>query len=280
MSFAVTVDPTNPGQFFACCGLLELADRLWPGAEGWFEVGRFHVHCDGSLADLVAKLSQARIESSLSPDERKRLATYLSVSEKTLTPTRLEEKFRLKEMWKYERLCVSAPFGVWVDWWRDPYGDRVDPKTWAAKQMVAAMAEGMLAVVRARASVTPPDAENVFPFTDTDTLPFNFDSDLSGQGAARDTGFSADTLGLRSQCRPLLELLALIGLQRVRPYPLPDDTFRFCLWAMPLPPTIAAAAGSGLLGLPGDQPYQFSLFSRTKYMKAFRPATPMRGARE
>ena len=33
----ITVDPTNPGQFFACCGLLELADRLWPGAEGWFE---------------------------------------------------------------------------------------------------------------------------------------------------------------------------------------------------------------------------------------------------
>ncbi|TWW08183.1 hypothetical protein E3A20_26890, partial [Planctomyces bekefii] len=27
-SFWVNVDPTNPGQFFACCGLLELADRL------------------------------------------------------------------------------------------------------------------------------------------------------------------------------------------------------------------------------------------------------------
>ena len=35
----IVVDPTNPGQYFACCGLLELADRLWPGgAEGWFEV--------------------------------------------------------------------------------------------------------------------------------------------------------------------------------------------------------------------------------------------------
>ena len=33
----VRVDPTNPGQFFACCGLLELADRLWNGAEGWFD---------------------------------------------------------------------------------------------------------------------------------------------------------------------------------------------------------------------------------------------------
>ena len=38
-SIRVKVDPTNPGQFFACCGLLELADRLWPGAEGWFGVG-------------------------------------------------------------------------------------------------------------------------------------------------------------------------------------------------------------------------------------------------
>ncbi len=39
----VNVDPTNPGQFFACCGLLELADRLWPGAEGWFEKGEFRL---------------------------------------------------------------------------------------------------------------------------------------------------------------------------------------------------------------------------------------------
>ena len=31
MSIRIAVDPTNPGQFFACCGLLELADRLWSG---------------------------------------------------------------------------------------------------------------------------------------------------------------------------------------------------------------------------------------------------------
>ena len=35
----IPVDLTNPGQFFACCGLLELADRLWPGTEGWFDEG-------------------------------------------------------------------------------------------------------------------------------------------------------------------------------------------------------------------------------------------------
>jgi CRISPR-associated protein Csb3 len=32
----MNADVTNPGQFFACCGLLELAHRLWPGTEAWF----------------------------------------------------------------------------------------------------------------------------------------------------------------------------------------------------------------------------------------------------
>jgi hypothetical protein len=61
MSFSVNVDPTNPGQFFACCGLLELADRLWPGAEGWFAAGdrKFHIASRGDLAELVGALSTA-----------------------------------------------------------------------------------------------------------------------------------------------------------------------------------------------------------------------------
>ena len=35
-SIRVKVDVTNPGQFFACCGLLELADRLWKINEKWW----------------------------------------------------------------------------------------------------------------------------------------------------------------------------------------------------------------------------------------------------
>ena len=34
---AVQVDVTNPGHFFACCGLLELAHRKWSGVQGWFQ---------------------------------------------------------------------------------------------------------------------------------------------------------------------------------------------------------------------------------------------------
>jgi len=41
----IRVDPTNPGQFFACCGLLELADRLWPSAEATTKTGIARFAC-------------------------------------------------------------------------------------------------------------------------------------------------------------------------------------------------------------------------------------------
>ena len=66
MSIRITVDPTNPGQFFACCGLLELADRLWRGAEGGFESENtsFVVSSpisSGGFAGLIDKLSEVGV---------------------------------------------------------------------------------------------------------------------------------------------------------------------------------------------------------------------------
>src|SRR5216683_7363249 len=58
----VQVDPTNPGQFFACCGLLELAERLWPGAEGWFEGRQFCIECEGTLTALLDCLLSVPLE--------------------------------------------------------------------------------------------------------------------------------------------------------------------------------------------------------------------------
>lgn len=58
-SISIPVDLSNPGQFFACCGLFELADRLWPGTEGWFEPREQHSSLwipaspSAGLADLL-----------------------------------------------------------------------------------------------------------------------------------------------------------------------------------------------------------------------------------
>src|SRR3989304_4826340 len=107
-----------------------------------------------------------------------------------------------------------------------------------------------------------------------DSLPFNFDSDLCRTGAARDAGFSADALGLKSSYRPLLELLAFIAFQRFWPAE-KGERFTYSAWSVPLGPAVAAAVVSSGVCLSASTCYGFSLFNRTKYMKAFLPATPL-----
>jgi CRISPR-associated protein Csx14 len=60
---SVNVDVRNPGQFFACCGLLEVSSRIWPDSEGWFGVtGRRATYCiatgsghNDPLAEIVRR---------------------------------------------------------------------------------------------------------------------------------------------------------------------------------------------------------------------------------
>src|SRR3954465_14864073 len=63
-TITLNVDASNPGQYFACCGLLELADRLWPGAEGWFADAdrQFHLVGTKSLAELVGAIADADVK--------------------------------------------------------------------------------------------------------------------------------------------------------------------------------------------------------------------------
>jgi len=279
-SIEIPVDLTNPGQFFACCGLLELADRLWRGAEAWFSEDRhsFCISCDGSLEALLIELSRSTIQSSLSTLELKRLGTLLSAEKSKLTPQSLAEKSRLQEKWKLERLYVSEPFSLWLDWWRDGNGERTELKTWAAKQLVADMAIQMLSVVRIQVNDFDTEAPNVFMSTKHNSLPFYFDSDLCRTGTARDAGFSADTLGLNPNYRPLLELLAFFGFQRFHPATtLGPDRFAYATWCLPLSPMIAAVVAANLVSPLVFERFSFELFARTKYMKAFLPAQPFSG---
>ena len=65
----VNVDPTNPGQFFACCGLLELADRLAPGTEGWFAKDRFELRCDRHFGEVLGVLQKSSVTNTMSAAE-------------------------------------------------------------------------------------------------------------------------------------------------------------------------------------------------------------------
>jgi hypothetical protein len=102
------VDVTNPGHFFACCGLLELAHRLWRrgGVEGWFADARF------SLA--------RRDGQSISIDEMVNAA----VTCRALTVP-LDDP-------KTDPIELGDPVGLRLDWWRRRDGSTNLFKTWAA----------------------------------------------------------------------------------------------------------------------------------------------------
>ena len=58
-TITLDVDLTNPGQFLACCGLLELASRLNPDARGHFENAAFHV--TGAALDLLERFIRCNV---------------------------------------------------------------------------------------------------------------------------------------------------------------------------------------------------------------------------
>ncbi len=80
-TITVPVDLANPGQFFACCGLLELADRLWSGAEGWFESDAFFIRTTGgSLDAITAALRACTLANTMTLEQSERLDTLSAMS--------------------------------------------------------------------------------------------------------------------------------------------------------------------------------------------------------
>ena len=289
MSFAVRVDPTNPGQFFACCGLLELADRLWSGAEGWFafDTMAFHLRPESATGEataerLVAELAACRLTNTMTEAEVRRLGELsgMKAKDREKVAGLEDEKKELESARRGAPIVLADPFRVRVDWFLDDRagGDRY--KTWAGQQSVIDIATAMHEAVRDHYADIPPDRWLGHSVVNP-SLPFNFDSNLSTQSSALDVGFSFDplkgVLDTKSRVRPLLELAAFVGLQRFRPVAVPgENKYRFWIWAIPLPPQAAYPAACGASSSPGARGYEFRLLYRTKYLKSFLPAQPTR----
>jgi CRISPR-associated protein Csb3 len=282
-SIRIAVTPTNPGQFFACCGLLELADRKWAGAEGWFGEGEFSIACDGELSSLLDELNRCRITNTMSEAEhaRFRQISAMSVKDRRSEPGVEEEGKDLEKLLRESPIVLHEPFALTIDWFTDSYSGGSRFKTWAGRQSVLDIATSM------KDALQSPEWRNAecLQFTVTECgLPFNFDSDLGGQGGALDVGFSFDQLAgssltrIGSVARPALELLAFVGLQRFRPQELKgENRFIYSAWNRPLPIQVAMPAACGALPVAGANQYEFRLLYRTKYLKSFLPAIPFTG---
>lgn len=291
-SLAVKVDATNPGQFFACCGLLELAHRLWPGAEGWFELqsgkGQFFVrssvHVKHEDSELLNALRDCPIEGL--SDEEKLERARLEKNKKSLSKQEEERRKALGESARAGALTIGTPFSLRLDWWQTDDDSVV--KTWAGKQEIHYIARAAQATLSTLTTL-----DGIFDYAcvwyataeyqkkksekPKSVAPFYFDA---RQFAHRlDVGFSLDALStVEVLAYPAVELLTLIGLQRFLPASAKQKWhFDYWSWSYPMSAPTAAAivCGSALVGV--EQQYRFRLVFRDdqRRYKAFGFSTPI-----
>jgi CRISPR-associated protein Csb3 len=252
-SFRIRVDVTNPGQFFACCGLLDLADRLSPEAVGWFERGSFCVSHSPKLNKLLTTITGAELQQ-LDPEDT------------TASP-----------------IQIPAPFHLRLDWWKAGGRSTSDLKVWAGTMESFRIARAMQHAMRASDFAS----ENllnigVVAYDPDDPKkkvePFYFDARRGPNAHSRDVGFAPNDLGLTTIASPSVEFLCLIGLQRTRPVPVPESPriFDYHFWTNPLPATLAPVAAAGLLPDSAPHGHRFESWFRTgqRKHKAFLSAKP------
>jgi CRISPR-associated protein Csx14 len=252
-SFCVKVDPTNPGQFFACCGLLELSDRLWGSAQGWFERGEFCVSA-GGLADAIRSITDTELVQLDSTDS---------------TASAIEIRLPARPL----RL----------DWWRDDVGGGKELKVWAGTMESTRIARAMQRAMRDRrfherdlfdVGVVAYDPENPTKKVE----PFYFDARRGPNAHSRDVGFSPNDLQMTTTAFPAVEFLCLVGLQRCLPAKTDKPRiFEYHTWPDPIPPLLCPAAVCGFLPGTEARGYRFENWYRTgqRKHKAFRSAIPI-----
>jgi CRISPR-associated protein Csb3 len=231
----------NPGQFFACCGLFELADRLWEGVEGRFDAGEFVLNGGCDLAYLLQETVNAPL-SQLDPEDD------------GASP-----------------IEIGAPFRIRLDWWKDDGGGRLKP--WAGSMRGVRIARAM------RATLLNSDLQGqdlldrgmvVYDPADPDKKvePFYFDARRGSSAQPIDIGFSPDSLQLTSAAYPAVEFLCLVGLQRFRPLPAGRPrVFDYFTWRRPLAVAVASVAACGLLQEGGSEGFRFENAFRTDQRK-------------
>lgn len=243
----IDVDLTNPGQFFGCCGVFELAHRMWPGATAYFEDAQFLIS-EGELKELVERVSKAPLIS-------------LMESDRSASPMQL-----------------GGPFGLRLDWWKAGAGD-ASLKPWAGTMLASRIALAMqLDLLRTLDSGFFDDGHVVIGSDDKKVEPYYFDARRGASALPLDVGFSSDALAMETVAFPAAEFFTLIGLQRFRPKTLRPRVFRYRAWRMSLPVTLAALVAADMLS-GGGPLFQFENAFRTdqRKHKAFSPAIPVNG---
>lgn len=276
---SIPVDLLNPGQVFACLGLLELADKLLGNAQGAFDWS--------NGGDIQFKLSV--------PDNANPIASILSILATTQIvevepvgwpsgssddahfsptfPSSLDHHKDGDGDYSRTKLPILLRFegplrkDVAVEHWTDN-SSRPDFKLYAGNRSGFTIAQDMVHGKHSKPSrktgatkVLNWGVEQLWkndalglsatPFDILVPMAGSFNFDPRGAWSAIDEGYSPDKQGHSLQSSPLVEILAAIAMEHMRPLESQWGVFQYSVWSDFLVPEFARVAmQSRLKGFP------------------------------
>jgi CRISPR-associated protein Csb3 len=239
----VELDPHNPGQVLACCGLFELSELLSEGGEGWFSYDqgkwKFYIETPVSLLDAVNFLKSAKIKQ-------------IDESNPRIAVLRERERRDVLNKLDCPLILQTSKSEIFLDWWWNPtLTDKSKWATgtfkgWAGHVSHLDILQEFIKKIPSADSLQQP--EKIFEETVLCGTFFGFDS--RGFWNALDTGFSADEVyGKKEKVRisPIVEILAFIGLQTFKPKKEGNNSIKYFLWRWHLPILLARFALPGIV---------------------------------
>jgi CRISPR-associated protein Csx14 len=242
----VPMDPLNPGQFFACCGLFELMAKAAPGACAHFVAdearprrAEFVVEGEGlpQLERVLGALQEATFE-------------LIEGEEKAVRPVRLS----------------VAGDAFELDWWLRAFRQKPSNlKCWAGRVTTEGLFTELLRLIEPGGG-----ADGLMKAVKKSKSKFGVDPRSAWN--ALDFGSSPDIQVQKTATYPAVEILAAVGLQGFRPKAeRREGVVRalFHLWTAPLPLVVARMGSVAAWdGLPRFD-YEFSISPRGQSYKYF-----------
>ncbi len=234
---SIPVDLFNPGQVFACLGLLEMADQMLGCAQGAFVWSsdakpRFRISTAGEECPVKHALnflrnavvtSRSPTNSSLSTEKWNASTTWIDTG---------KEPFPFPLPDSPATLPARLSFGdnhIDIIHWGDNRvtSGRDNVKYWAGAGGYpgAALAQDALALIKAM-----PENTFVDPFNASDRQSSSFRFDWRRDYVPLDIGFSLNAHSSERFCTvgyPIVELLAAIGLTNARPKRISKLEYRY-----------------------------------------------------
>jgi len=230
------IDPCNPGQFYACCGLFELSG-------------------EGTMAHFVC--DEAR------PRAAEFIVSGAGIADAQEFLRRLREiEFAAMEVAEASIDPIKAKVGDWedeLDWWLDEFREKATGlKCWAGQVTTRKLFEELSALI-------DPETAAGDPMKFPGMTKSKFGADPRSAWNALDFGYSPNVHNQDAVTYPAVEILAAIGLQGFRPNAQQRAAVEYSLWTAPLPLAVARTAATAPWdGLPHYR-YTFAIEKRGSY---------------